>query len=103
MLTRSRPLEAVGLAEGADDGGGVLVLGIDGVVEAADVGGGEFSGEIGQRGAELGKSGESGLANDGDGVVGREVVLVVDERNEVERLNEPVRGVACNDVHLFVD
>jgi len=30
------------------------VLGVDSVVEAADVGGGEFAGEIGQRGAELG-------------------------------------------------
>jgi hypothetical protein len=35
------------LAEGADYGGGVLVLGVDGVVEAADVGGGEFAVEIG--------------------------------------------------------
>src|SRR5260370_538209 len=40
------PLQPFGLAERADGGGGVLVLGVDGVVEAADVGGGEFAGEI---------------------------------------------------------
>ena len=48
-------LESFGLAEGADDYGGVLMLGVDGEVEASDVGGGEFAGEVGQRGAELGK------------------------------------------------
>jgi len=57
--------EAAGLAESADDGGGVLVLGVDRVVEAADVGSGEFAGEIGEGGAELGKLGERGLADDG--------------------------------------
>ena len=36
------PLQSFGLAEGADDDGGVLVLGVDGVVEAADVGGAEL-------------------------------------------------------------
>src|SRR5258708_26209455 len=69
-------LEAFGLAEGADDGGGVLMLRVDGVVEAADVSGGEFAGEIGEGGAKLGESGEGGLADDGDGVVGREIVAV---------------------------
>jgi len=43
------------LAEGADDGDGVLVLGVDGVIEAADVSGGEFAGEIVKGGAKLGK------------------------------------------------
>jgi hypothetical protein len=52
-----RNLKAFGLAEGADDGGRVLVLGVDGVVETADVGGGEFAGEIGEGSAELGESG----------------------------------------------
>ncbi len=41
------PLQAFGLTEGSDDGGGVLALGIDGIVEAADVGGGKFAAEIG--------------------------------------------------------
>ena len=42
-----RRLKIFGRTELTNDGGGVLVLGVDGVVEAADVGGGEFAGEIG--------------------------------------------------------
>src|SRR5882762_7058998 len=72
-------LESFGLAEGADDYGGVLMLGVDGEVEASDVGGGEFAGEIGEGGAKLGESGERGLADDGDGVVWREVMAIVFE------------------------
>ena len=94
--------EAAGLAEGADDGGGVLVLGVDCVVEAADVGSGEFAGEIGEGGAELGKLGERGLADDGDGVVGRKVVAVVFEGDEAEGVDEAVGGVAGDDVHLMI-
>ncbi len=56
-----------------------MVLGVDGVVEVANVGGGEFADEIGQRRAELGKTRECGLADDGDSVVGREIVAVVGE------------------------
>ena len=36
----TRPLDAASGAEGANDGGGVLMLGVDGVVETAHVGGG---------------------------------------------------------------
>jgi hypothetical protein len=75
-------LEAFGLAEGADDDGGVLVLGIDGEVEAADVSGGEFAGEIGEGGAEVWESGECGLADDGNGVVWRKVMAIVFEGDE---------------------
>ena len=80
-------LETVGRTKGSDDCRCVLVLGIHGVVEAADVGGGEFTGEIGQRGAELGESRESGLADDGDGVVRRKVVAVIGESDEAERID----------------
>jgi hypothetical protein len=97
------PLQAVGLAELPDDGGGVLMLGVDGVVEAADVGGGEFAGEIGERGAELGESRERGLADDGDGVVGRKVVAVVFEGDESKRVDEAVRRIAGDDVDLMID
>src|SRR5712671_5263406 len=97
------PLQAFGLTEGSDDGGGVLVLGIDGVVEAADVGGREFTSEMGEDAAELRKTRERGLAHDGDSVVRREVVAVVFEGNEVERVDEPVGGVAGDDVHLMID
>src|SRR6267143_122612 len=77
-------LESFGLAEGADDYCGVLMLGVDGEVEASDVGGGEFAGEIGEGGAKLGESGECGLADDGDGVVWREVMAIVFEGDEAE-------------------
>ena len=85
------------------DGGSVLVLGVDGIVQAAHVGGGKFSGEIGQGRPNLGKPRESGLANDGDSVVGRKIVKVVDERDEAERVNEAVGGIPGNDVHLMVE
>jgi hypothetical protein len=100
---RERRLEAVRLAELPDDRGGVLMLGVDGVVEMADVGSGEFSGQIGERGAELGELGEGGLADDGDGVVGREVVAVVGEGDEAESADETVGGVAGDDVHLVIE
>jgi hypothetical protein len=96
-------LESFGLAEGADDYGGVLMLGVDGEVEASDVGGGEFAGEIGEGGAKLGESGERGLADDGDGVVWREVMAIVFEGDEAEGVNEAVGGVAGNDVDLTID
>jgi hypothetical protein len=98
-----KTLEAVGLAEGADDDGGVLMLGVDGAVEAADVGGGEFSGKIGQRGAELRKLREGGLANDGDGIVGREVVAVIGESYQAESIDEAVSGVAGDDINLVIE
>src|SRR5712664_3850736 len=97
------PLQAFGLAEGSDHGGGVLVLGIDGVVEAADVGGGKFAAEIGEGAAKLRKTRERGLSHDGDSVVGREVVAIVGEGNEAEGVDEPVGGVAGDDVHLMID
>src|SRR5467141_2322716 len=96
-------LESFGLAEGADDYGGVLMLGVDGEVEAADVGGGEFAGEIGEGSAKLGESGEGGLADDGDGVVGREIVAVVFEGDEAEGIDEAIGGVAGDDVDLTID
>ena len=96
-------LEAFGLAEGADDDGGVLVLGVDGVVEAADVSGGEFAREIGEGGAELWESGECGLADDGNGVVWRKVMAIVFEGDEAEGVDEAIGGVARDDVHLTID
>src|SRR5580693_9116779 len=90
-------LEAVGGAEGTYDSGDVLVLGIDGVVEAAHVDGGEFAGEIGEGGAELRELLEGGLADDGDSVVGREIVAVILECEETEGIDKAVRGVAGDD------
>jgi hypothetical protein len=98
-----RLLEVFGSTELADDGGGVLVLGIHGAVEAADIRGGEFAGEIGKGGAELGELHEGRLADDGDGVVRREVVEIVREGHEPEGVDEAVGGVAGDDVHLMID
>src|ERR1700686_5150195 len=43
---KAAALETLRRPELTDDGGGVLVLSVDGEVEAADVGGGEFAGKI---------------------------------------------------------
>ena len=96
-------LKAMGGAEGTYDSGDVLVLGIDGVVEAAHVGGGESSGEISEGGTELRKLHEGGLANDGDSVVGREIVAVILECEETEGIDKAVSGVAGDDVYLMID
>jgi len=45
------------------------MLGVDGIVEAADVGGESLPAKS-RGGTKLGKPRESGLADDGDGVVG---------------------------------
>ncbi len=103
VAMRAKILEAVRGTELADDGRSILLERIDGVIQAAHVGGGKFSCQIGEGGAELGKSRKSGLANDGDGVVRREIVKVIGERNKAERINEAVSGVAGDDVHLMVE
>ncbi len=89
--------------EGADDGDDVLMLGVHGVVEATHVGGGEFASEVGEGGSELRELREGGLPDDGDSVVGREVVAVVFEGNEAEGVDEAVGGVAGDDVDLMID
>ncbi len=94
--------QTLGRAEGTHNGGSVLMLGINGVIEPANVGGGELASEIRQRGAELRELRECGLAHDGDGVVGREVVAVVLEGDEAESINEAISGVAGDDVHLMI-
>jgi len=79
------------------------VLGIDGVIKAAHVCGGELASEIRKGGAELREFLESGAANDGNGVVGREIVAVVFEGDEAEGVDEAVGGIAGNDVDLMID
>jgi hypothetical protein len=93
----------MGGTEGTHDSGDVLVLGIDGEVEAAHVDGGEFAGEIGEGGAELRKLLEGGLANDGDGVVGREIVAVIFECEKAEGVDKAVGGVSGDDVDLMIN
>jgi hypothetical protein len=97
------PLDAAGSTEGTDEGSDILMLGVYGVVEAADVSGGELTGEIGEGGTKLGKSRESGLTDDGDGVIRREVVAVVFKGHKSEGINEAIGGVARDDVYLMID
>ena len=79
------------MAEGADNSGGVVLLRVDGVIKAADVRGGKFTGKIGQRGAELRKLRERGLADNRNSIVRRKIVAVVGEGDEAEGVDEAVR------------
>ena len=79
------------------------MLGVHGVVEAADVGRGELAGEIGEGGTKLGKSRECGLTDDGYGVIRREVVAVVFKGHKSEGIDEAVRGIARDDIYLMID
>src|SRR6267143_7207343 len=79
------------------------MLGVHRVVEVANVSGGELTSEVGEGGTKLGKSRESGLADDRDGVVGRKVVAVVFEGYESEGIDEAICGVARDDVNLMID
>src|SRR5882724_4239958 len=71
-------LKGLGGAEGADYGGGIALVGVDLGIEMAHFFGGDFVGEIGERVEELRESCNGVATNNGDGVVRREVVLVVD-------------------------
>lgn len=94
-------LKMVGAAEVADDDGHVALGGIHLGVEMAHVGGGNFSGEIGEGGAELGKLREGRLADDGDRVVRREVMAVVFEGEDGKSVEGAIGGIAGDDVHLM--
>ena len=43
------------------------------------------------------------MADDGDGVVGREIVAVVGEGDEGEGVDEAIRGISGDNVHLMID
>jgi len=79
------------------------LIGVDFGVEMAHFGGREFSGEIGEGGAELRKFLERVAANDGNSVVRREVVEIVFESDEVKRVDEAVGGIAGDDIDLMID
>jgi hypothetical protein len=96
-------LEVFGGAEGADYGGGVVLVGVDFGVHVAHVGSGDFSGEVGEGCAKCGEFCERVAADDGDGVVGREIVAIVGEADEMERVDEAVGGIAGDDVDFLVD
>src|ERR1700733_12591208 len=96
-------LEVFGGAEGADYGGGVVLVGVYFGVHVAHVGGGDFSGEVGESCAQRREFGEGFAADDGDGIVRGEIVAIVGEANEMERVDEAVGGIAGHDVYLFID
>jgi hypothetical protein len=96
-------LKTLRRSELAHHGDDVLVLAVDEVIEVTHVGGGEFAGEISKRASELGELRERGLANNGDGIVGRKIVPIVFEGDKAEGFDEAVGGVAYDDVDLMVD
>src|SRR5579859_796009 len=69
----------------------------------AHFGGGDFAGEIGEGGAELREFLERVAANDGDGVVGREIVEIVFEGDKVKRVDEAVSRIAGDDIDLMIE
>ena len=79
------------------------MLGVDFGVHVAHVGGGDFSGEVGEGCAKGRKFGERVAADDWYGVVGREIVAIVGEADEVQRVDEAVGGIAGDDVYFFID
>src|SRR6266699_4756905 len=87
-MPEGRQLETLSRTELAHNRNGILVQSINRVIQVAHVGGREFAGEISEGGAKLREAGESGLANDGDGVVGRKVVAVVGEGDNVDLVIE---------------
>ena len=91
------------MTERADDGGDVALVGVDFGVKVAHFFGGDFAGEVGQHGTKRWKFGEGVAANDGDGVVWREVVAVVGEGYEVEGVDQAIGGIAGDDIDFFVD
>ena len=72
-------------------------------VHVAHVGDGDFSGEVGESCAQRREFGEGFAADDGDGIVRGEIVAIVGEANEMERVDEAVGGIAGHDVYLFID
>src|SRR6266700_3113334 len=102
-ISQGRQLETLRRTELAHNRNGILVQSIDRVIQVAHVGGREFAGEISEGGAKLREAGESGLANDGDGVVGRKVVTVVGEGDKAEGVDEGVRGIAGDNVDLVIE
>jgi hypothetical protein len=96
-------LKIMCFAEGANGGSRVLMLRIDGVIEATNVGGSELAREFGECGTKLGKFSESGLADNGNSVIGRKIVKVVFESDQAEGIDLPVGGVASDDIHLMIE
>ncbi len=103
ILGASERLEPRGGAEFADDGSYVALAGVDFGVHMAHFGGGDFSGEVRKREAERGEFCEGVAADYGDGVVRWEIVTVVGEADEMERVDKAIGGITSNDVDFLID
>ena len=58
--------------------------------------------KFGKHCAKLRKLFERGLANDGDRIVGRKIVAVVFEDNQMQRIDDAIGGIARDDVDFVV-
>ena len=86
--------------EFSDDDGGVSFPSLDFVVQSAHVGLVDASREAVQRRPDPWFPEHRGRADDWHGVVGREVVPVICKHREIERFDQPRRGVSSNEIHL---
>lgn len=99
----SRGLKILGGSKVSDDGDDIALTGVNFRIEMAHFGLADFAGQIGQSTAKLGKFLERGIANDRDGVIWWKIMAIVIERNEVERVDETVGGIAGNNIDLAID
>src|SRR5882762_879277 len=93
--------EAFLCAEFADDYGNIALIDIDRAVEAAHLLLGDFSGEVMEGVGKLREFLQSGFANDGNCVIRRKVVAVVLKGDQTESVDQPVGGIAGDDVDFF--
>ena len=102
ILTAGNLLKLLLLEEFAHNLLHVAMLTVDGVVETAHVFVGDFPGELIQRVLHFGVTRQRFLANDGHGLVGRKIMFVVVQHEQVQRRNEAVGGVSCNQIYLLI-
>ena len=88
-------------AELSDDFGGVAVLAVDGLVHAAHVGGGDAASQGVEGELDFWRAAQRFLADEGDGLVRREVMAVVLQNRKIKLLNGTVGGVAGDHVDLI--
>jgi hypothetical protein len=90
-------------AEGAHDCDGVPLVDIDLRIQVSNVRSRDFAAKFSEGGAQSRKFREGIVADNGHRVVGREIVLIVGQRNKMQGFDGPVGGVARDDVDLPAD
>lgn len=86
-----------------DNSDNIALPRVDFRIEMAHFGLADLASEVGESSAKLRIFFERGIANDGDRVVRREIMAIVLERDQVERVDETVSGIAGNDIDLPID